>query len=207
MLRLHHAPMARSLRILWLLEEMGLEYEIVDAETGYQQDPAFLARNPLGLLPVLEDGDTNVFESAAIVEYLLETYGDHGLRPKTGTPEWVRYLTWMNAAETAVQPLGGYLEHTLNLPGFEAAGGVMRPEIAADHRAKHERYLSGLELALEGRDFIAGNEFSAADVMLSYLVVGARMFDLLDADRFPNTAAYATRLTERPAAKKVLGGS
>ena len=206
MIRLHHAPLSRSLRILWLLEEMGLDYELVDAKEGYQRDPAFLAKNPLGLLPVLEDGDTTLFESAAIAEYLLETYGDRGLRPKTGTPEWVRYLTWMNAAETAVQPLGGYLEHTLDLPGFEAAGGVMRPDIAADHKARHERYLAGVERALEGRDFIAGNEFSAADIMLSYLVMGARMFDLLDAERFPNTAAYASRLASRPTAKKVLGG-
>ena len=86
MIRLHHAPLSRSLRILWLLEEMGLDYEIIEAKEGYQSDPAFLSKNPLGLLPVLEDGDITVFESASIASYLLETRGDHGLRPKTGTP-------------------------------------------------------------------------------------------------------------------------
>ena len=82
----------------------------------------------------------------------------------------------------------------------------MRPEIAAAHKERHERYLAGIEQTLEGQDYIAGNRFTGADLMLGYMMLGAGMFGLLDAKRFPNCAAYTARLTSRPAAKAVLPG-
>ncbi len=207
MIRLHYAPLSRALRIHWLLEEMGLEYEIVPIDIEKVEEGVLRDKNPLSLVPVLEDGDAVVFESAAIIEYLLDRYGERGLRPERGSPEHVRYLAWLSAGETVTLPLGGYLEHTLDQPGFDAAGGVMRPEIAADHKARFERYLEGVERTLEGQDWIVGETFTAADVMLAYAVLGATMFSLLDAERFPNVAAYAARLSARPAAKTVLPGA
>ena len=204
-IRLHHGALSRSVRIRWLLEEMGLEYEIIPVTSIEEHHTeAFLAKNPLGLLPVLEDGDRVVFESGAIIEYLLETYGDHGLRPAKGTAEWIRYQEWLHAAETVIQPLGHILVNTIDRPGFEPPGGVQYPDLAAAWQPTHDRYMNALEGELSDRDYIASDTFSGADIMLAYFVVGAQMFGQLDAEKYPRLAAYAARLASRPAAQKAF---
>ncbi len=201
-IRLHHGQLARSLRILWLLEEMELPYQVVPyASIADHQTPEFLALSPLGLLPVIEDGDQVVFESGAIIEYLLETYGERGLRPPKGTADWVRYQTWLHAAETLVWPLGLYATYALEPPGLEPEGGVRAKEMGEAWRPRLERYLDALESVLSTRDYVAGDAFRAADILLSYFVLGARVFGGLG--ERPHLAAYADRILARPAAAKL----
>ena len=107
MIKLYFAPRTRSLRILWLLEELGLPYELKRIEFERTSDRFFVQKTPTGKLPTLEDGDVLMCESGAIVQHLLERYGEGRLAPAPGAPERARFLQWLHFAEsTAFPPLG-----------------------------------------------------------------------------------------------------
>ena len=200
MITVYHASMTRSVRVLWLLEELGLPYEVVtlDFMAGDLQKPAYLAKNPLGRVPALEDGDVLVYESGAIVEWLCERYDTaHLLAPAPGTAARARFLQWVHWSEaTAMPPVSDFFQHSMIRP--EAA---RIPQVVADAVVKVAHWLAVLERHLLGKDFVLGSDFSAADVMLGYTVGGARFTGQLD-ERFPNVAAYLGRLMGRPAYQK-----
>jgi glutathione S-transferase len=201
MIRLWHSPRTRSARIYWLLEELGVPYELVTVEFTPPVPPAkpFLQRTPFGKLPALEDGDVTMFESGAILEYVVERYGRGRLAPAPGTPERAAFLQWVHFAEaTAFPPLGNIAWHT-----FMRQDADRIPEAIADYRGWATAALDVLERALAGRDHLLG-EFSAADVMMGYTVACARWFGLLG-DAHPNVGAYLARLEARPAFQKALG--
>jgi len=213
MIVVHHLNNSRSQRVLWLLEELGLDYEI----RKYQRDPKTMlappelrAVHPLGKSPVIEDAGQTLAESGAIVEYLAERYGDGQLVPAAGTPERLRYRYWMHFAEGTAQPplllklLFDRIE-TAPMPFFvrpvartiakRAKGGYVQPNI--------DRNLDFMEGELASREWFAGERFSAADVQMSFPLEAARMRGGLDAKR-PRLMAWLERIHARPAYRRAI---
>jgi len=197
-LKLYHAPGTRSLRILWLLEELGLPYELETVAFTLPTTP-FTQTSPFGKLPAIEDGDVTMVESGAILEYILERYGRGRLAPAVGTPQRAAFLQWVHFAEaTAMPPFGEIVRHTLFKPEAERI-----PAVVADARARAAAGLAVLEQALSGRDYLLGSDFSAADVMMGYTLLSARWHGVLS-DAYPNLVRYMARLEARPAFQKAL---
>jgi glutathione S-transferase len=198
MVKLYHAPMTRSIRTYWLLEELGIPYEL-SLVTFTPPKVPFSQPVPWGKLPAIEDDGVAMFESGAILEYLLERYGNGRLAPKAGTPERAAFLQWVHFAEaTATPPLGDIVRHTIFKPEAERI-----PAVVEDARARVAACLAVVERALDGKDYLLGAEFSAADVMMGVTLLIARRLKAFD-DRYPKLAAYLARLEARPALRKAL---
>jgi glutathione S-transferase len=186
-------------RILWLLEELGLPYELERVDFVPPAKNFFVQRTPLGKLPVIEDGDVVMCESGAIVEHLLERYGDGRLAPPVGSPERAAFLQWVHFAEsTAFPPLGIVVWLTLYRDDAEQHGSIVH-----DARARAAMGLEFLQRELGQRTYLLGEEFSAADIMIGFTLVAARLLGVLD-DRYPALQAYVARLEARPAFQKTL---
>lgn len=210
----HHLNNSRSQRILWLLEELDLPYEIV----RYQRDaktmlaPPELRRvHPLGKSPVVTVDGLTLAESGAIIETLVERYGDGRLAPAPGSDDAVRYRYWLHYAEgSAMPPL--LLKLVFNrirsapMPFFAKpiARGIadkMLSTLVDPQLATHLRYLEG-ELA--GRDWFAGNAFSAADVQMSFPLEAAQARAGLNAQDHPRLSDWLARIRARPAYQRAL---
>src|SRR5262249_41254355 len=140
----------------------------------------FAQSSPFGKLPALQDGEVTMFESGAILEYILERYGEGRLMPRPGTPLRPVFLQWVHFAEaTAFPPLGNIAWHRFRQDA-ESIPGAM-----ADYRGWAEAWLDTLEHALAEKDYLLGREFSGADVMMGYTLVCAKWLGLLDR-RHPN---------------------
>jgi glutathione S-transferase len=201
MVTLYHSPRTRSVRVLWLLEELGIPYELRTlAFTPESLKSAEYARvNPLGRVPSIQDGELTMFESGAIVEYLVERYGNGRLAPRIGTAARGAYLQWIHFAEaTCLPPLSDLAQHTMFKPEHERI-----PAIVPDARTRAASWLAALEPALAAKPYLLGGEFTAADVMMGYGLLLTKWFNLLT-DGHPNLQAYLARLEERPALQKAL---
>lgn len=201
MIKLYHSPRTRSVRIYWLLEELGVPYELVPIAFAPEslKSPEYLKVNPLGKVPAIQDGDLTMFESGAILEYLLEKYGNGRLAPAPGTPARGPFLQWVHFAEaTALPPLTDMAQHTMFKPEAERI-----PAVVVDASARAAAILGVIEQALTGKPYLLGSEFSAADIMLGYSLLLMKWFGLLG-DATPNAAAYLARLEQRPALRKAL---
>ena len=195
MIVLYYAPRTRSIRVRWLLEELGLPH-VLRRVTFMPPKTAFSQNTPLGKLPVIEDGDVTMGESGAILEYILERYGDGRLAPPIGSPLRGEFLQWMHFAEgTAFPPLGVIVWHTL----YQQAADEY-PEVMEGARGRAHGALNVVERSLEGKKYLLGSDFSAADIMMGFTLGVARMFGVLD-ESLPNLQAYFARLEERPAFK------
>ncbi len=193
MITLYHVPLSRSLRVRWLLEELALPYELATRSFADLKRPEHLALHPLGKVPALADGDVVLFESGAILQHLLERYGEGRLEPAPGTKERSLYWQWFHYAEASVAPpLGLIVRHTVLLPEAERI-----PAVAAWARTQAQQLLAPVERALAGRSWLLP-ELSAADIMLGYSVKLASLLRLIDSGT-PNLAAYLARCEERPA--------
>jgi len=194
MLTVHHLNNSRSQRILWLLEELGTPYEIKKYQRmeGIPLAPPELKQvHPLGKSPVITDGDKTIAESGAIVEYVLERYGNGRMRPKPGTDDHWKYVEWMHFAEgSAMLPLLMALYSTL----LGDAASPLQPRIDSEI-ANH---LSYMEAALGDRQFFVGNDLTGADVQLLFVVeaAGSRLAP------YPRLVAYRDRMHARPAYKR-----
>ncbi|MDZ4380148.1 MAG: glutathione S-transferase [Parvibaculum sp.] len=196
MITVHHLNNSRSQRILWLLEELGVDYEIV----SYQRDattslaPESLKEvHPLGKSPVVTDGDRTVAESGAIVEYLIRKYGRDRLMPNEDTPEFISYLHWMHYAEgSAMLPV----MLSLYLMRLGEAGKPLHPRIESEV-ANHFGYMND---ALGQRDFFVGNALSGADFQLTFALEAAKSLGLLSG--FENLVRYLGKMHERPAYRR-----
>ena len=198
MIRVYHAPKTRSTRIVWLLEELGVPCEIrrIEFPKGLQT-PEYRKIHPLGSLPAIEDGDLTMFESGAITEYLVETHGKGRLAPAPGSPLRAAYLQWSHFGEaTLLPPLGVIAQHSMLLPEDQRV-----PDILPWARGRLERILGALDRALEGREWMLGDELTAADVMVGYGVALAGLFGAVGPE-LPNVAAYRTRVESRPGFRK-----
>jgi glutathione S-transferase len=156
--------------------------------------------HPLGRVPAIQDGPLTMFESGAILEYLVEKYGKGRLTPAPGTPERGTFLQWVHFAEaTALPPLSDMAQHTIFKPESERI-----PAVVADAHAKVTAILGVLEAARAGKQYLLGNEFSAADIMVGYALALTKWFGILSAD-YPTLLAYIGRLEQRPAFQKAVG--
>jgi glutathione S-transferase len=194
MITLHHCHEARSMRSLWLLHEMELEFELVIHPFGRElRDPAYLAIHPLGRVPCLVDGDLTLFETGAITQYLCEKYPKKGLGRSVGDPERPDWLQWLHYAETiAVHGATLTQQHIVIYEDKDRSPLLMKLE-----RRRLEKALEVLDHVLSNRDFMLKTGFSAIDTNIGYSVHIARFFTPLDA--MPNLATYYERISARPA--------
>jgi glutathione S-transferase len=198
MIEVHHLNASRSRRITWLLEELGVEYEIV----MYQRDattrlapPELKAIHPLGKAPVIRDGGEVIFESGAIIEYLVRQYGKGRFAPAVGTADYNRYLQFLHYAEgSAMLPL--MLRLYAGRLGDAAA--PLQPRI----QSEMQNHLGFLNDQLAGRDFFVGKDLTGADVQLSFVAQMAVMFAGRDA--FPNLTKFVDRIEARPAYQRAM---
>ena len=213
MIVVHHLNNSRSQRVLWLLEELGIEYDI----KRYQRDattmlaPASLrAVHPLGKSPVITDGDSTIAESGAIVEYLVERYGAGRLVPPPGTPERLRYTYWLHYAEGSAMPpllmklifdriekgpMPFFIRPVARAIAGRAKSSFVEPNIA--------RHLDFMEAELGRSEWFAGKEFSAADIQISFPLEAAAARGGLDSSR-PKLMAFLERIHARPAYQRAI---
>ena len=193
MLKLHFAPQSRAGRILWLLEELALPYEL-NAMAFHPKDlksDEHRNRHPLGRIPVLDDDDVSIYESGAIVEYVLARHKEGGLKPSVESPMFPEYLQWFHYCEGMVMPpMNTIVVHTLLLPEDRRD-----PVVLGQAQRLLNKALQPVNEALEGRDYLIG-DFSAADIMFSYGFELARYY--VRFDEFPRLSAYWDRLKARP---------
>jgi glutathione S-transferase len=197
-LKLYHAPITRSIRIRWLLEELGLPYELATIEFVPPSAP-FTQHTPTGKFPALEDGEVVMFESGAILEYVLERYGNGRLAPTVGTPARAAFLQWVHFSEATLMPPLGQLAWNLIFKS-EAERNV---GAVAEARRMAAAALQVVERALAGKDYLLGADFSAADIMMAYGLQSARGFGVLG-DEHPGLGRYLARLEARPALQRAI---
>lgn len=198
MLKVHHLNNSRSQRILWLLEELELPYEIVPYK---RMSPIPLAPlelkavHPLGKSPVIADGSHTIAESGAIIEYVLETYGKGRLRPDPKSDDYFKYIEWMHYAEgSAMLPLMMHLYTSL----LGDAAAPLRPRIDSEI-ANHLGYVAS---ALGGRDFLVGSSLTGADVQMTFVLEAAQASGVLK--DYPALVSYLARMQARPAYKRAI---
>lgn len=199
-MKLYYAANTRAIRIAWLFEELGMDYEIVPFKLGDKsmREPDYLAVNPNGRVPTIVDGDVTIHESGAIVEYVLARYGNGRLIPAQDSPEFAEYLQWLHYAEGMIMPqINVIMVETVFLP----------PERRNETNVKRatkllNNMLKAVDAALEGKEYLAG-EFSGADIMCGQAVI---VSDRLGADLSdkPNLKPYIDRLKARPAFQKAV---
>ena len=195
MLKLHFAPNSRAGRIVWLFEELGLEYEI-NKMAFHPKDlksEEHRKRHPLGRIPVLEDGDITLWESGAIIEYVMARYGDGGLKPAVDAPEFPEYLQWFHYCEGMVMPpINTIMVHSVLLPPERR-----NAETLGQAQRLLARSVAPVDTALEGRDYLIG-KFSAADLMLGHSIFMANRLGQVG-DELTNIKGYVQRIEARPA--------
>ncbi len=198
MLTLHFAPMSRAVRTLWLLEELGLPYEL-NQMAFHPKDlksDAHRARHPLGRVPVLEDDDITLWESGAITEYILDRHKNGGLKPAVDAPEYPAYLQWLHYCEGMVMPpVNTIVVHTLLLPEDRRDATVL-----GQAQRLLTKALAPIDDALAGKEYLIGN-FSAADTMLGHAAIMSNRLGCVP-DEMANLKSYVARLEARPAFKK-----
>ncbi len=196
MIVVHHLNDSRSQRVLWLLEELGVPYEIrhyARNATTRLAPPELVAVHPLGKSPVIEDDGLTVFESGAIVDYLIRHHGGGRLQPAAGTREFEAYNQWMHYAEgSAMLPL----MLKLYVSRLGDAGAPLAPRIESE-LANH---LGFVDRSLQGRQFLVGDELTGADIQMSFVGEAARGLRA----SYPAMDAWVRRLQARPAYQRAL---
>jgi glutathione S-transferase len=207
----HHLNNSRSQRILWLLEELGLDYEI----KRYQRDaktmlapPSLKAVHPLGKSPVISDGERVIAESGAITEYLVDRYGRGRLKPPPDSPERLRYTYWLHYAEGSLMPPLVMKLVLGRVP--QSVPALIRPVANAIVKGVNERFLGPnlsthlafVDSELGKSSWFAGDEFTAADVQMSFPLEAAVARG--PGGSQPNIAAFLERIHARPAYKQAM---
>lgn len=214
MITVHHLENSRSQRVLWLLEELGLRYKV----QRYARDPKTMLAppelalvHPLGKSPVITEGRTKVAESGAIVEYLVDKHGQGRLRPAQGTPEQLRYTYWLHFAEGSLMPplllkLVFDKVREAPVPFFvkPVVRGIADKVTAAFIGPNLKRLLSFTEAELAERPWFAGEQFSAADIQMSYPLEAAAARAGVEGERHPRLTDWLARIHARAAYIKAL---
>lgn len=200
MLKLHFAPNSRAGRIVWLLEELELPYEInkmafhpKDLKSDEHRE-----RHPLGRVPVLDDGEIRIYESGAIVEYILERHKNGGLKPAVDSPDYPNYLQWFHYCEGMVMPpINTIVVQTVLLPPERQDETVL-----GQAQRLLAKALGPVNEALEGNNYLIG-DFSAADVMLGHSCFMSNRLGCVSEDMI-HLKSYVQKITERPAFKTAI---
>ena len=211
MLTVHHLENSRSQRILWLLEELGVDYDIKrygrDKRTSLAP-PELLEVHPLGKAPVIVDDGVTIAESGAIIEYLVNKYDDGTLLPEEGTPERLAYTYWLHYAEGTFMP---FMILSLVMARIERAPLLVRPIAKAIAGQVRSGYLTGnikrnldfMEETLAEGTWFCGDEMTAADIQMSFALEAAEVRTDLKRD-YPHCADFLARIRSRPAYKAAL---
>jgi len=200
MLKLHFAPNSRASRTLWLLEELGLEYELnrMDFHPKDLKSDEHRARHPLGRVPVLDDGDISIYESGAIIEYVIERHKNGGLKPAIDSPNFPLYLQWFHYCEGMLMPpVNTIVVQTVLLPPER------RDETALGQAQRLlTKALEPVDEALAGKEYMIG-DFSAADIMLGHACFMSNRLGCVT-DQMTNLKGYVSRIAERSAFQKAM---
>lgn len=211
MITVHHLENSRSQRVLWLLEELGVDYDIKRYERDKKTSlapPELKAVHPLGKSPVITDGDLTIAESGAITEYLIDVYGDGQFKPKPGTEAARRNSYWMHYAEGTLMPL---MVMTLIFNRVEQAPLLVRPIAKAISGQVKKAYLSPntnnnlafIENELAEHTWFSGEDITGADFQMIFpLEAAATRAEM--GSKYPNIKAYVDRVHARPAYKRGL---
>lgn len=201
MLKIYHAKQARSLRVVWLAEEIGMPHEIVHMpfNPAALKAEEFLRVNPFGAVPAIEDGGVRMTESGAICQYLTERYGHAPFKKVLGDPEYPAYLQWIHAGEaTLTPPLGAIAQHTLVRPVERRIG-----QVAIEAQDTFRERMKVLELHLSETGYLLGEDFTAADVMVGYALHLAALLGLMR-EAPHDVGNYWARLQQRPAYQRAI---
>ena len=201
MLTIHHLGHSQSERIIWLCEELGVSYEL----KHYQRDPLTIlsppelrALHPLGAAPVIEDDGVLLAESGAITEYIIAKHGGGRLRLGPEHPDFAPYLYWFHFANGNLQPVVG------------RSMMIGRAGLGPDHpvqravQGRLDRVMALVESRLGEADYLAGREFTAADIMSVFSLTTMRLFHPIDLQPYPNILAYLQRIGSRPAYRRAM---
>lgn len=200
MLKLHFAPNSRAGRVLWLLEELGLPYELNNMAFHPKdlKSDEHRARHPLGRVPVLEDDGVQIWESGAIIDYILERHKNGGLKPNSDSDNFAKYLQWFHYCEGMVMPsMNTIVVHTIILPEERRDETVL-----GQAQRLLTRALEPVNEALEGKDYLIG-DFSGADFMLGHSCFMSNNLGCVSGEMI-NIKAYVQRISERPAFIKAI---
>ncbi len=213
-LTLHHLERSRSHRILWLFEELGLDYELKEYQRHpgtFRADPALRRIHPLGKAPIVTDGDIVLAETGLVIEHVLEHHGDGRLQPEPGTEAHRRFRYFMHYAEGSLMPpllvrliFDKMLE--AKLPFF------IKPVVRTIVRKVEDSFISGemelhgdfLDEELNGREWLAGDELTAADIIMSYPVEALLARGQRPPSKTRSLQAYADRFRARPAYQRAV---
>ena len=200
MIKLYLTPNTRAGRVAWLLEELNIEYdiEILPFTKEGLKSPEHRARHSLGRVPVIEDGDVSIFESGAIIQYILDKYDDKGLKPAVDSKEYPYYLQWFHYCEGMVMPpMNQIVVQTILLPEDRRDEKVLNQAMNLLSKS-----LKPVNDHLEGKDYLIG-DFSAADCMLGHSCYMANRFGTVS-DDMVNIKRYVENIESRVAFKKAI---
>ena len=193
MLQIYHVTGTRGMRAIWLCEELGLDYEVtkIDFSAEYRATPEWRKLNPVGKVPVMIDNHMTMFESGAMVQYLLDKYGAGQLVPALDNPSYGHYLQWFWFAEaTLARPMGEVVNHRREFK-------PELPEVVAEMENRAAVCLLAVADHLRGRSYLVNEQFTAADIMMGYSIVLAHA---LIPDQVPaHLAPYWQQISARPA--------
>jgi glutathione S-transferase len=213
MVTVHHLNNSRSQRVLWLLEELGVDYDV----RRYERDretllapKALRSVHPLGKSPVITDGDLTIAESGAILDYIVERYGHGRLAPAPGTPERLRYTYWMHYAEGSAMPAFVLKLIFTRMPRAPMPG-LVRPLVRRIAKGVEDTFVDPqiklhidyMESELQKSEWFAGNQFSAADIQMSFPVEAGAARGGAEA-RHPKLSVFLERIHARPAYIRAL---
>lgn len=201
MLTVHHLGKSQSERIVWLCEELGLDYEL----KRYARDPVtmlappeYKALHPSGAAPVVTDGDLVLAESGAIVDYIVAKYGNGRLVLGSNDPAFPQFLYWLHFANGTLQP------------GMGRMMILNRLDLAKDNptllamKGRLDRSYDLLDARLRDAEYLAGNAFTTADIMMGFSLTTMRYFQPYDVQRCPNVVKYLGRVSARPAYRRAM---
>lgn len=201
MLTIHHLTTSQSERVVWLCEELGIDYKLVVHERlpdTRLAPPALAAMTPMGTGPVMEDGDVVMGESGAIVEYIIHKHGGGRLALKPDHPDYAQYLFWFHWANASLQAVMGRNMIIRRLPVPEDN------PVVKGTRERLERALKTVDARLAGNQWLAGSEFTAADVMTVFSLTTMRIFMPVGLGAYGNVLAYLQRVGARPGYRRAM---
>lgn len=199
MITVHHLLVSQSERVLWLLEELGLPYEL----KSYPREPTLAAPavfrelHPIGSAPVIQDGDVTLAESLAIFSYVLDLYGGGRLRIAPGQPGHADFLYWFHYANAGLMPQAMYQLHAARAGDTEGPRAVVRQE-------RLGRHLGMIDDRLAAHPYLAGDTFTAADILLHFPFTTMRRYVTIDISARVHIRAWLARLSERPAYQRAM---
>jgi glutathione S-transferase len=201
MLIVHHLGKSQSERIVWLCEELAIPYEL----KHYARDPVtmlapadYKALHPIGAAPVITDGDLVLAESGAVVDYIIAKYGDSRLALKAGHPDFERYLYWFHFANGTLQANMG---RNMILNRLKLADDT---PMLLSTKARVDRAFDLVDARTREAEYLAGGEFTAADIMMGFSLTTMRYFLPYDLARCPNIVRYLARINARPAYRRAM---